>query len=86
MLQLGGARQVAVGNGASAASDDRRQAKTVSDLPPAGQIQVPASYQKFTSQDDLGKYLTGEVPHPHGERALELRGVPPMSDYPRNKY
>jgi hypothetical protein len=30
---------------------------TVSDVPPMG-ITMPASYQKFTSQVDLGKYLT----------------------------
>ncbi|QHN01985.1 cytochrome c3 family protein [Granulicella sp. WH15] len=32
--------------------------QTASDLPPANAILVPASYQKFTSQEDLGKYLT----------------------------
>ena len=31
--------------------------QTVSDLPPAG-IRMPVSYQKFTSQIDLGRYLT----------------------------
>ena len=33
------------------------QGSTASDVPPLG-ITMPASYQKFTSQIDLGKYLT----------------------------
>jgi hypothetical protein len=33
-------------------------AQTVSDMPPAGALLMPASYVKFTSQNDLGKYLT----------------------------
>jgi hypothetical protein len=33
--------------------------KTASDLPPAG-IRMPANYKKFTSQADLGHYLTGQ--------------------------
>ena len=32
---------------------------TSSDVPPLG-ITMPASYQKFTSQMDLGKYLTAQ--------------------------
>ena len=32
---------------------------TASDVPPLG-ITMPASYQKFTSQTDLGKYLTAQ--------------------------
>ena len=35
-------------------------AKTYSDIPPATQFAVPATYQKFTSQTDLGKYLTSQ--------------------------
>jgi len=42
--------------------------KTVSDGSPAG-VLIPASYQKFTSQTDLGKYLTG---HYHIRTANEL--------------
>jgi len=34
------------------------EGQTVTDGPPAGAIAMPASYQKFTSQIDLGKYLT----------------------------
>ena len=41
---------------------------TVSDVPPMGIIE-PASYQMFTSQDDLGKYLTGKY---HIRTANEL--------------
>ena len=33
--------------------------KTVSDVPPAA-VLMPASYQKFTSQGDLGRYLTAQ--------------------------
>jgi hypothetical protein len=39
---------------------------TVSDMP---QVAMPASYQKFTSQDDLGKYLTKQY---HIRTANEL--------------
>ena len=35
------------------------EGQTVSDVPPGG-ILVPASYTKFTSQTDLGKYLTAQ--------------------------
>jgi len=35
------------------------QGSTASDVPPLG-IAMPASYQKFTSQIDLGKYLTAQ--------------------------
>jgi hypothetical protein len=42
---------------------------TVSDTPPAGQLLIPASYQKFTSQNDLGKYLQGQY---HIRTANEL--------------
>ena len=42
--------------------------KTASDAPAMGLV-LPASYQKFTSQDDLGKYLTG---HYHIRTANEL--------------
>ena len=35
------------------------QGETVSDVPATG-IAMPASYQKFTSQMDLGKYLTAQ--------------------------
>jgi hypothetical protein len=41
---------------------------TASDVPPMAMI-LPASYQKFTSQDDLGKYLTGKY---HIRTANEL--------------
>ena len=43
--------------------------QTVSDVPAMGGIILPASYQKFTSQDDLGKYLTGKY---HIRNANEL--------------
>jgi hypothetical protein len=42
--------------------------QTVSDVPPAG-MTMPASYQKFTSQVGLGKYLTSEY---HIRTANEL--------------
>ncbi len=42
--------------------------QTVSDVPPAG-MTMPTSYQKFTSQVDLGKYLTSEY---HIRTANEL--------------
>ena len=42
--------------------------QTVSDVPPMGLV-LPASYTKFTSQNDLGKYLTG---HYHIRTANEL--------------
>ena len=42
--------------------------KTVSDVGPAG-MPVPISYHKFTSQTDLGKYLTGQY---HIRTANEL--------------
>ena len=32
---------------------------TASDVPPLG-ITMPASYEKFTNQMDLGKYLTAQ--------------------------
>jgi len=41
---------------------------TSSDVPPLG-IAMPASYQKFTSQMDLGKYLTAQY---HIRRPQEL--------------
>ncbi len=41
-------------------------------------VMMPASYQKFTSQMDLGRYLTSAVPHTPTERAYELRDMPPM--------
>ena len=34
--------------------------KTYSDVPPATLIPLPANYQKFTSQTDLGKYLIAQ--------------------------
>ncbi len=34
------------------------QEKTVSDLPPANGIVMPVNYKKFTTQLDLGRYLT----------------------------
>jgi hypothetical protein len=43
--------------------------ETVSDAPPAGALMIPASYQKFTSQGDLGKYLTARY---HIRSANEL--------------
>ena len=42
------------------------QGQTVSDVP---QIAFPVSYTKFTSQDDLGKYLTAQY---HIRTANEL--------------
>jgi hypothetical protein len=41
---------------------------TVSDVPPMPMV-LPANYQKFTSQDDLGKYLTARY---HIRTANEL--------------
>ena len=35
------------------------QGPTASDVPPLG-IAMPASYEKFTNQMDLGKYLTSQ--------------------------
>ena len=32
--------------------------KTISDVEPGAGLTLPASYQKFTSQEDLGRYLT----------------------------
>ena len=54
-------------NGANSAQSGTRMeqpetlgaGKTVTDGPPVG-VMVPASYQKFTSQIDLGKYLTSQ--------------------------
>ena len=43
--------------------------KTVSDLPPAAGIVMPANYKKFTSQIDLGRYLTEQY---HIRTANEL--------------
>lgn len=34
--------------------------KTVSDGPPLGSISMPPSYQKFSSQIELGHYLTAQ--------------------------
>jgi hypothetical protein len=34
--------------------------KTASDVEPGAGLTLPASYQKFTSQEDLGKYLTAK--------------------------
>jgi hypothetical protein len=45
------------------------EGQTVSDGPPANQILLPASYQPFTSQDDLGKFLMGQY---HIRSANEL--------------
>ncbi len=42
--------------------------KTVSDVPPAG-ILMPANYKKFTSQVDLGRYLTEQY-HIRGANEL----------------
>jgi hypothetical protein len=42
------------------------EGQTVSDMP---QIALPASYQKFTSQGDLGRYLTAQY---HIRTANEL--------------
>ncbi|RXH58525.1 cytochrome c3 family protein [Granulicella sibirica] len=36
------------------------EGQTVTDGPPAGTIAMPISYQKFTSQIDLGHYLVGQ--------------------------
>jgi hypothetical protein len=36
------------------------EGQTVSDAPPVGAMLMPASFKKFTSQEDLGKYLTGQ--------------------------
>jgi hypothetical protein len=53
------------------------EGQTVSDAPPAGSL-MPASYQKFTSQMDLGKYLTAQYHIRTPNELLELRDVPPM--------
>ncbi len=42
---------------------------TVSDVPPATGFIVPAHYEKFTSQSDLGKYLTSQY-HIRGANEL----------------
>jgi Cytochrome c7 and related cytochrome c len=44
------------------------EGQTVSDVPPSAML-VPASYQKFTSQGDLGRYLTAQY---HIRTANEL--------------
>ena len=44
------------------------EGETVSDVPPMGVV-MPASYQKFTSQGDLGRYLTDKY---HIRTANEL--------------
>jgi hypothetical protein len=36
------------------------EGQTVSDAPPMGAMVMPASFHKFTSQQDLGKYLTSQ--------------------------
>ena len=51
MLQMGTQIQPHPTNG---------EGKTVTDGPPAGTISMPVSYQKFTSQIDLGHYLVGQ--------------------------
>jgi len=35
------------------------EGQTVSDVPPSTMV-LPANYQKFTSQDELGRYLTAQ--------------------------
>ena len=45
------------------------EGQTVSDGPPTGSIAMPVSYKKFTSQEDLGKYLTSQY---HIRRPEEL--------------
>jgi hypothetical protein len=48
------------GKGPEVAMLQTPEGKTVTDGPPAGAIAMPASYQKFTSQIDLGHYLTNK--------------------------
>ena len=43
--------------------------ETVTDGPPVGQLAMPATYQKFTSQIELGKFLTAQY---HIRTANEL--------------
>ena len=45
------------------------QGRTVSDGPPVGTITMPVSYQKFTSQAELGRYLTAQY-HIRGANEL----------------
>ena len=49
---------------------------TSSDVPPGPMM--PASYQKFTSQEDLGHLFDGAVPHSPAQRDYELRDMPSM--------
>ena len=44
-------------------------AAPISDGPPMGSVTMPVSYKKFTSQEDLGKYLTSQY---HIRRPEEL--------------
>jgi len=67
MLQLGGDGKANSGT-ALQPHPNTADSKTVSDVPPAT-IRMPASYQKFTSQDDLGKYLLAKY---HIRTANEL--------------
>jgi len=41
----------------------------ISDGPPMGSVTMPVSYKKFTSQEDLGRYLTNQY---HIRRPEEL--------------
>ncbi len=73
MLQ-GGLQQTPAGNGLARSSANSSQSgtqlqphptvggegQTVSDGPPLGTIAAPTSFRKFTSQADLGRYLTGQ--------------------------
>jgi hypothetical protein len=63
MLQNAGVPTNAAGSAQSGTRMEQPETlgrgQTVSDGPPTG-IMVPASYQKFTSQIELGKYLTSQ--------------------------
>ena len=47
-------------------------------------MMMPASYQKFTSQMDLGKYLTAQYHIRTPNELVELRDVPPMKTTTRD--
>ena len=57
------------GSGAGSDPHATSPSVTMTDAPPADLMAIPAHYQKFTSQDDLGKYLTQQY---HIRSANEL--------------
>ena len=73
MLQVGGARLGGNGQSQSGTMSGPRptegDSKTFSDVPPATLLPAVANFQKFTSQVDLGKYLTSQY-HIRGANEL----------------